>query len=425
MRAPTSLPPNVTPGRVLRSMTVAVVAAYLLGVLTAEPVRRVLEPSAGRSDIALVGEAYQLVEQHYVDKAAVKPQEMAYAAIRAMLDTLGDRSHTQFLTKNEREFQQASLQGHFGGIGAEISTQGDRPVIVAPMDGSPAQRAGIRPGDVIVAVDGEDTAKMPLEQLILKVRGPTGQPVRLSIQHQGEDTPVELTITREQIQLRSVQSRYFEDQGILHLRLSQFASGGANGIRQAVEAARPRGLRGIVMDVRNNPGGLLEQAVEVTSQFLGEGNVLLEENRDGDRKPFAVKPGGVAPDVPLVVLVNHGSASSAEVFAGALQDYQRAPIVGATTFGTGTVLSSWQLRDGSSLLLGFAYWLTPNGRMIRENGIAPDVPVEMAADVLPLTPDREADLSFDEIAERDAQLGAALQLLLDRLGAAPAPAEGA
>jgi carboxyl-terminal processing protease len=176
--------------------------------------------------------------------------------------------------------------------------------------------------------------------------------------------------------------------------------------------------------VRNNPGGLLEQAVEVTSQFLGEGNVLLEENRDGNRKPFPVKAGGVATDVPLVVLVNHGSASSAEVFAGALQDYERAPIVGATTFGTGTVLSSWQLRDGSSLLLGFAYWLTPKGRMIRENGIVPDVPIEMAPDVLPLTPDREADLSFEEIAARDAQLGAALQLLLDRLAGASAPAEG-
>src|ERR671926_358300 len=151
----------VMASRALRSIILAVVAAYLLGVLTAEPVRRVLEPSAGRSDIALVGEAYQLVEQHYVDKSAIKPQEMAYAAIRAMLDTLGDG---------------------------------------------------------IVAVDGEDTAKMPLEQLILKVRGPTGQPVRLSIQHQGEDAPVDLTITREQIQLRSVTTRYFEDQGILHLR---------------------------------------------------------------------------------------------------------------------------------------------------------------------------------------------------------------
>src|SRR4051812_20555042 len=292
MRAPSNSPTNVTTGRVVRSMAVAVVAAYLLGVLTAEPVRRVLEPSAGRPDIALVGEAYQLVEQNYVDKAAVKPQEMAYAAIRAMLETLGDRSHTQFLTKNEREFQSASLRGHFGGIGAEISTQGDRPVIVAPMDGSPAQRAGIRPGDVILAVEGEDTAKMPLEQLILKVRGPTGEPVRLSIQHQGEDAATDLTITREQIQLRSVTSRYFEDEGILHLRLSQFASGGAAGIRQAIEDARPRGLRGIIMDVRNNPGGLLEQAVDVTSQFLPDGNVLLEQDRDGKRKPFPVKAGG-------------------------------------------------------------------------------------------------------------------------------------
>ncbi|HEY7061368.1 MAG TPA: S41 family peptidase [Chloroflexota bacterium] len=421
MQPPSSAPKTVTTGRVLRSVVLAIVAAYLLGVLTAEPVRRILEPSAGRSDIALVGEAYQLVEQHYVDKSAVKPQEMAYAAIRAMLDTLGDRSHTQFLTKTERQFQQASLQGHFGGIGAEISTQGDRPVIVAPMDGSPAQRAGIRPGDVIVAVEGEDTAKMPLEQLILKVRGPTGQPVNLSIQHQGDDTPTDVTITREEIQLRSVTSRYFDDQGILHLRLSQFASGAASGIRQAIEDARPRGLKGIIMDVRNNPGGLLDQAVDVTSQFVSDGNVLLEQDRDGNRKPYPVKSGGVATDVPLVVLVNHGSASSAEVFAGSVQDHQRGPIVGATTFGTGTVLTSFELRDGSSLLLGFAYWLTPDGRMIRDNGIVPDVPVDMAADALPLTPDREAGLSLEEIKASDPQLAAAFDILQSGAPEDPTP----
>jgi carboxyl-terminal processing protease len=421
MRAPTDSRAPITPGRVLRSMGLAIVAAYSLGVLTADPVRQAVRGGAPPHESELVDQAFGLIQQHYVDKSSVVPQEMAYAAIRAMLDTLGDRNHTQFLTKTERQFQQASLRGRFGGIGAEISIQNERPVVVAPMDGTPAQRAGIRPGDVILAVEGEDTARMPLEQVILKVRGPEGSPVRLKIQHAGEDEPVDVTITREEIALRSVTSRYYEDEGILHLRLGQFSQGATNGIRQAVEDARPRGLRGIVMDVRNNPGGLLDQAVNVTSQFLADGNVLLEQDRDGKRKPYPVRtnPAGAATDVPLVVVVNNGSASSAEVFSGAIQDNGRGPIVGTQTFGTGTVLTSFELQDGSALLLGFAYWLTPNGRMIRENGIAPDVVVELPADVLPITPDRAAGLSVAEIAERDPQLGAAFEIL--RGGATPTP----
>jgi carboxyl-terminal processing protease len=389
-------------------------------VLTSDSVRQLIPGAAPPPEAGLIDQAMSLIQQHYVDKSAVVPQEMAYAAIRAMLDTLGDRNHTQFLTRTERQFQQASLRGRFGGIGAEISVQNDRPVVVAPMDGTPAQRAGIRPGDVILAVEGEDTARMPLEQVILKVRGPEGTPIRLTIQHAGEAEPVDITITREEISLRSVTSRYFEDEGILHLRLSQFSQGAANNIRQIVEDARPRGLRGIVMDVRNNPGGLLDQAVQVTSQFLAEGNVLLEQDRDGKRKPYPVRSGGVATDVPLVVLINNGSASSAEVFSGAIQDHGRGPVVGTQSFGTGTVLTSFELEDGSALLLGFAYWLTPNGRMIRENGIAPDVVVELPADALPLTPDRSAGLSIAEVAERDPQLGAAFTILQG--GAAPTPA---
>ena len=412
MRAPPEQQSKLTAGRVLQGMVLAIVAAYLLGVLTADGVRLALRPLVRGPEVDLVVQAYNLIDEHYVDKSAIQPQRMAHAAIRAMLDTLGDRGHTQFLTSAERQFQQASLRGSFGGIGAEIALQGDRPVIVTPLDDTPAQRAGIRPGDVILSVEGEDTAHLPLEQVILKVRGPKGTPIRLTIQHAGEDAPVELTIVRDDIPLRSVTSRYFEDEGILHLRLSQFSDGAAETIRKTVEEARARGLRGIVMDVRNNSGGLLTQAVNVSSEFLADGNVLLEQDRDGRRKPFPVRKGGSATDVPLVVLVNHGSASSSEVFAGAIQDHGRAPIVGEQTFGTGTVLSSWPLRDNSVLRLGFAYWLTPNGRMIRENGIAPDVVVEMPNGTPPITPDRAAGLSLAEAAERDPQLAAAFERLL-------------
>jgi carboxyl-terminal processing protease len=311
MRTTPEAPPPST-SRVLQGMAVAIVAAYLLGVLTADAVRfkLPLPQIGGGASIDLVVQANNLIQQNYVDKAAIDPQKMAYAAIRAMLETLGDRGHTQFLTEAERKFQQDALAGRFGGIGAEIAMQGERPVIVTPIDGTPAQRAGIRPGDVLLSVEDEDTARLALDQVILKVRGPRGTPVRLTIQHAGDDTPVELTIVREEIALRNVTSRYFEDEGILHIRLSQFSSGATTQIRQFIADARDRGLRGVVMDVRNNPGGLLEQAINVTSEFLADGNVLLERDRDGNRKPYPVRKGGTASDVPLVVLVNHGSASS-------------------------------------------------------------------------------------------------------------------
>jgi carboxyl-terminal processing protease len=410
MRRPSSAAPPTT-SRILQGLALAIVAAYLLGVLTADTVRPKLWPLARGSEVDVVVQAYKLIQQNYVDPSAIHPQEMAYAAIRAMLETLGDRGHTQFLTSVDRELQRASLAGRFGGIGAEISVQGDRPVIVAPMDGTPAQRAGIRPGDVILSVEGEDTAKLPLDQVILKVRGPRGTPVHLTIQHAGEDTPVDLTIVREEISFKTVTSRYYEDEGILQIRLAQFSTGAATQIRQTIADARERGLRGVVMDVRSNPGGLLDQAVAVTSEFLADGNVLLEEYRDGSQKPYPVRKGGTATDVPLVVLVNHGSASSSEVFAGAIQDYQRAPIVGETTFGTGTVLQSYELGDGSALLLGFAKWLTPKGRMIRDGGITPDVSVELPAGATILTPERSEKLSSAEVAAQDPQLGAAFDLL--------------
>lgn len=411
MRVPPGQRQGPSAGRVLQGMAVAVLAAYLFGVLTADTVKLALWPVFKGPEIEVVVQAYNLIQQHYVDKAAIVPQQMAHAAIRAMLDTLGDRGHTQFLTSSDLQLQRASLEGRFGGIGAEIAVRDERPVIVAPMDGSPAQRAGIRPGDVLLAVEGQDTARMPLEQVILKVRGPYDTPVRLTIQHADEDTPVEVTIVREEIKLRNVTSRYYEDAGILHLRLAQFAAGSSEAIRQTIDDARGRGLRGVVMDVRNNPGGFLEQAVNVTSEFLADGNVLLEEDRNGRRKPYPVRKGGTATDVPLVVLVNHGSASSAEVFSGALQDYKRAPIVGEQTFGTGTVLSSYGLHDGSALLLGFAYWLTPNGHMIRDQGITPDVPVELPPGTAPLSPERGAGLTFAEAAAQDPQLGKAFELL--------------
>src|SRR5262249_50195340 len=223
----------------LQGMALAIVAAYLFGVLTADSVRLLVWPLVHGSDIELVNQAYDLIRAHYVDKDAVDShsQEMAQQAIRAMLDTLGDRGHTQFLTKSDLQLQRASLEGRFGGIGAEIAVRDERPVIVAPMDGSPAQQAGIRPGDVILSVEGQDTAKVPLEQIILKVRGPQGTPVQLTIQHADEEPPVELTIVREEIRLRAVTSRYFEDEGILHIRLSQFSAGAAEAIRNAVAEA--------------------------------------------------------------------------------------------------------------------------------------------------------------------------------------------
>lgn len=365
-------------------------------------------------EFAVFWQAWDIVNRNFVDQDALDPTEMTYGAIRGMVSALGDEGHTAFLTPEERERQQTDLSGSFSGIGAQLGIQDQLPVIVAPFDGSPADQAGVLSGDIIMEVNGEDVTTLPLNEIVTRIRGPEGTDVTLTLLRRGqENRTVEVTITRGEISVPAATWAMIPETNVGLIRLSQFSANAAPNLIQSVEEAREAGATALIVDVRNNPGGLLEQAIRVTSQFLEEGNVLLEEDAQGNRKAYEVERGGVVTDLPVVVLINGGSASSAEIFAGALQDHGRAQLVGETTFGTGTVLQRYVLADNSALLLGTRQWLTPDGRLIRNQGIDPDIVVDLPIEANLLAPSDMEQMTLEEIAaSEDLQLGTAIELLV-------------
>jgi carboxyl-terminal processing protease len=371
-----------------------------------------VEPTELQRQFSIFWEAWELVERHYVDRSAVDPQEMTYGAIAGMIDSLGDDGHTRFMTPEELVLQSSDIAGRFFGIGAEIGQRDGHPVIVAPMDGSPAEQAGIQAGDIIVEVDGQPVAGMSLDQIVRMIRGPEGEPVRLAVIHPGQMELVEITIVRAQIEVNPVSWAMVPGTDIAHLRLSQFNANANDRLLQSMREIRAAGARAMVVDMRNNVGGLLDQAVLVTSQFVPEGNVVLEQDAQGNRRAIPVERGGVATDIPIVVLVNRGTASGAEIFAGAMQDHERGPVVGETTFGTGTVLSTFSLSDGSAMLLGTSQWLTPEGRQIWKLGITPDEELPLPLAVPPLRPRELEEMTPEEfMSSEDVQILRAVELL--------------
>lgn len=393
-----------------------VLSAFLAGFLGHEwLLGRSASPSPDtEEEFSIFWEAWNIAERNFVDTNALDPQVMTYGAIRGMLDALGDRGHTRFLSPEELKAEEMSIRGRYSGIGAEIGIRDGVPVIVAPLDGSPAQEAGIRAGDIVVRVDGEDVTGFTLDQVVALVRGPEGEPVTLTLIREGQSAFLEITVVRQTIRIASVSWTVVPGTSIAHIRISQFNEVALPDLLTALKEIRQQNVTGIVVDVRSNPGGLLDQAVDIASQFLESGNVVLERSRSGAERAYKVKPGGLATDIPVVVLVNQGSASASEIFAGAIQDQQRGTIVGETTFGTGTILSTFYLSDGSAILLGTGEWLTPNGRSLRAAGVTPNVEVPLPDDGRILTPTVTASLTLEEIrAEGDEQLARGIELLLE------------
>jgi carboxyl-terminal processing protease len=363
-----------------------------------------------RESLALFAEALDTVRGDYVDREAIDPEKQTYGAIEGMLDTLGDEGHTRFLTPEERERNRESLSGTYVGIGVTLESEDEEVVVASPIEGSPADEAGVEPGDVVVAVDGESVRGEELSEVVEKVRGPEGTEVELTVLRGGQERVFDLE--RAEIETPVASWAMIPGTDVAHVRLASFSDDSAEKLKNAFEEARAAGARRFILDLRNNPGGRLDQAIEIAGHFLEEGSVVyVRENASGEREEIEVE-GGVQPtDAPMTVLVNEGTASSSEILAGALRDNDRAPVIGETTFGTGTVLSEFVLRDGSAILLGVAEWLTPDGDFIRETGIAPDEKVPLGEGAEPLTPSETRDLSREEILERDAQLKRAFEKL--------------
>lgn len=402
---------------VLGLVALAVVASLSLGVGLVIGASDLLPfPGLGRTqepeEFSVFWQAWNTAKRNFVDREALDDEALTYGAIRGMVEALGDEGHTAFLTPEELERQQTDLSGTFMGIGAQLGIRDALPVIVAPFDGSPAAEAGVKAGDIIMRVDGEDVTSLPLNDIVSMIRGPENTVVVLSLLRPDENRSLDVEITRGEIKVPAASWAMIPGTDVALIRLSQFSANALEDVTAAIEGARQEGASALIVDVRNNPGGLLEQAISVTSQFLEDGDVLLEEDAEGNRKAYPVEEGGLATDIPMVVLINPGSASSAEIFAGAVQDHDRGQLVGETTFGTGTVLQPFPLRDGSALLLGTKQWLTPSGRLIRKQGVAPDVEVVLPIEADLLTPLEIQDMTADEIESADdAQLLRALELL--------------
>jgi len=371
------------------------------------------EPADVAPTFSLFWEAWQVVTRNYVNKSEIDVQKMTYGAIQGMVNSLGDTGHSRFLNPNAFRQEQNALRGSFTGIGAEVGLRNGQPIIIAPLEGSPAEQAGLKSGDAIMRINGEDVSHLGLPELITRVRGDAGTTITLTVIHQGSDLPEDVTITRQRIRSRPVSYEILPDSNVADVRLSQFSGGATNDLKNALKSAMDAHVSGIVLDLRDNPGGILDQAVDVASQFLGDGTVVIVKDGQRERR-IAAKPGGVAVGVPLTVLINGGTASAAEIVAGALEQNHRATLVGQTTFGTGTVLSTFRLKDGSAILLGTSEWLTPDGQLIKGKGIQPDVPVRLASQSDVLTPTRIKQLGPGNFQDSsDNQLLSAVKYLAD------------
>jgi carboxyl-terminal processing protease len=374
-------------------------------------------PPDAESNFRLMAEAWNTIQRVYVDRNAIKPQLMTYGAISGMVDALGDTGHSRFLTPEVLKQERGETRGKFEGIGAEVQMKNGQLVIVAPIDGSPAQQAGLKPGDIILKVDDQDVSGLPLDQAVERILGPAGTRVKLTILNPKTTTTRDLTLIRASITVQNVTWHRLPDTTVVHLRIATFNKGVTENLRKALFTFEKEGITGLILDLRNNPGGLYDEAVSTASQFLKSGNVLLEKNALGKVRPVPIRSGGAATALPLVVLINGGTSSGAEIVAGALQDAHRAKLVGEKSFGTGTVLETFSLSDGSALMLAIEEWLTPAGQVIWHRGISPDVVVPLPPGVTLLIPANEKELTAEELRKSgDVQLLRALDLLVQEKG---------
>lgn len=329
-------------------------------------------PEGVPEELKTVWEVWALLSREHVDRSTFNIEAFNEAAIRGMIEAIGD-AHTSYVRPEVFRIENDDLYGRFEGIGASVQMRPDgKLLVVAPIEGSPAEKAGLKPGDVILSVNGESIVGLSLLEAVSKIRGPRGSDVRLLVVHLGTLDEIEVVITRDVIPLESVLVRTQPDDRFAHIRLSTFYSDTADQLEDAIRQSQSDGFEGLILDVRNNPGGLLSSVIDIVSLFVEEGLVLYEVDGSGRRSDHEVRSAGRFADMPMVLLVNESSASASEILAGALQDHERAPVIGAPTFGKGSVNILRRLENEGGLYLTFARWFSPNGRPIEGEGVEPD-----------------------------------------------------
>jgi len=396
--------------------------AFVGGNLSGYTMRSALAAGERPAEFGIFWQAWDYVVAHFVDRERVDFTAMTYGAIEGMLASLGDEGHTTFLPPDAVQLHQTSLQGSFEGIGAYVSMEEGNVTIVAPINGSPAESAGILAGDVIMEVDGESVEGKSLDQVIFLVRGPADSEVVLTVRRSDVDELVTVTIVRDRIEVPSVAWSAIPNTELAYISISQFTFGVDKELESALrEITEANTYQGIILDLRNNPGGFLHQAIEANSHFLPRGDVILIEADAYDNQTVHRSRGwGYARQMPLIVLINEGTASAGEITAGALKENDRAVLIGETTFGTGTVLNQFNLSDGSAILLGVTNWLTPNGNLIKGQGIQPDIEVEQPASIRMTNADMLRSMTTDQLtALEDTQFLRALEQLGVEFNMAP------
>ena len=369
-------------------------------------------PASATQEFQLMAQAWNIIQQEYVDRSALVAHNLTYGAISGMVDALGDTGHSRFLTPQMVQLERSETQGQLNGVGIEVQVKDGHVVVAATIDGSPAQKAGLRSGDIIETVNGKAISGMTLSQVISLVTGPPGTTVTLGVVEPGTNARREYKLTRAQITLHNVTWQQLPGTTVAHLRIAAFSQGVSKDLQGALAQINQQHMTSIVLDLRNNPGGLVDEAVGVTSQFVMTGDVLLEKDARGNITHVRVQPVGNVTKLPMVVLIDQGTASGAEITAGAIQDAKRAKLLGETTFGTGTVLTTFPLGEGSALLLAVQEWLTPSGRTIWHKGIPPDIAVTLPREATPLTPEAERNMTAEQLrASGDVQLLKGMQVV--------------
>ena len=331
-------------------------------------------PLSSELGLETIEQAWGIIFESYVEKDRLDPDALSGAAIEGMIEALDD-PYSAYLDAETYEMQLAGLGGEFEGIGAQVTVEDGQLTIIAPIPDSPAAKAGIRAGDVILEIEGESAEGISIIEAVLIIRGPKGTPVRLLILHQGDTEPEEIEIIRAEIKLPSVHSEMREDLAYIHI--NRFSERTAEELALALKEIGKEDATGIILDLRSNPGGLLDAVVDVVSQFLEEGVVVSVVDNKGGRSSLEVEDDWETVGLPMVVLVDSFSASGSEVLAGALQDYGRAAVAGTTTLGKGSVNILRQLKDGSGIYITTARWLTPDGRLIEGEGLPPDYELDL------------------------------------------------
>jgi len=374
-------------------LALAIFVSFNLGNGVCKPKRDPVDLELYK-EIELFSDSISIIRSDYVDEVTAK--DLIYGALKGMLSSLD--SHSQFMDPDVYNEIKVETTGKFGGLGIEITIKDDLLTIVSPLEDTPAHRAGLKANDKIVKIDGELTRNITLIEAVKKLRGEPETQVTLTILREKTESIFEVTITRGIIQMESIKKSLILKDGIGYIRLAEFQQNSAKDLKAALEGLKQDGMDSLILDLRNNPGGLLNVSIDVAEQFLEKGKMVVSTKGrlKGQSVEFKAREGNPYLDFPIVVLVNEGSASASEIVAGALQDHKRSIILGAKTFGKGSVQTVIPLRDGSALRLTTALYFTPSGRSIRGEGIDPDVLVEL--EELPEKKEKK-DNVFDKLKE--------------------------